>query len=870
MKRERFYSTLRKCFVFLLCFSLIFSNIAYVPVHAEEGEDTAYEEEWVEDTEEETEPEAVDEEVGSDADYEETEPETSDEDTAEADTEDQEPAEEEVRQITLTKDQISFGTLEQGVTGEPVVFQVINEGNQDVSLKWTKTDINGAFYLDVPSSEIAPGEEIDCCVGMTEGLEPGDYSATILFEDEEDGTSNATLGISVKIKEKPEPEPDDRPTPKPEQDTKEKPKPTPGSREKKGSKKSSETNKETQKKTKRSKKAARYKIRVTLKPGSAGKVTGMGTFKRGQNTILTAYAKRGYSFDGWYDTDGDLIDDEKYIVLNNIQENFHYIARYKHVYYKINLTSSSKKLGKVSGGGKYQYGQDAVIKAVPKKGCVFAGWFEDGELLSREKELVLEDVEENRNIKGVFRPGLHQIYTSCYPADAGEITGEGAYADGEDVLLTATAREGYIFRGFLLNNQIISTKKAYKIRKLDRDLSITAYFEKENESRYEMVSGVANKGGAISPSGSLWIGEHGSITYTMAPDNGFAIQEVYVDGKPVGAKNSYTFKDISEDHEISVVFAPKKDNEKHVKKDKVITKEEAKQYSTMKLYPATEDDEERSSELITPEMYQKMKSEGDLSDIIMIDKQNIVGVDDSDLPEKVDAYNYDEAEGLFQMMDLTPDATLDLIRERKDKDLVKTAYDYNLLNILINNQYLIPDKEEEVNDVFEDDKTIDDMFEFIDAVLTKEEKMDLFGGQEYTVSIGITPVDDLQEEEKAEMEKAGAVIDEFFYITVNKQRGEEDPILVEELENPIRITMDKPKGEEVNCVVHYHKGKIEILDDIDDSPDTITIKTATFSPYAFAKKTGSKGFPVLPLAGGAAVLVLLAIALLLKKEGGRG
>ena len=32
----------------------------------------------------------------------------------------------------------------------------------------------------------------------------------------------------------------------------------------------------------------------------------------------------------------------------------------------------------------------------------------------------------------------------------------------------------------------------------------------------------------------------------------------------------YTFKDISEDHEISVVFAPKKDNEKHVKKDGIV------------------------------------------------------------------------------------------------------------------------------------------------------------------------------------------------------------------------------------------------------------------------------------------------------------
>lgn len=60
--------------------------------------------------------------------------------------------------------------------------------------------------------------------------------------------------------------------------------------------------------------------------------------------------------------------------------------------------------------------------------------------------------------------------------------------------------------------------------------------------------------GAISPLGAMTVNQGDSVTYLMAPDVGYAIQDVLVDGVSVGAVSSYTFSNINADHTISVTF----------------------------------------------------------------------------------------------------------------------------------------------------------------------------------------------------------------------------------------------------------------------------------------------------------------------------
>ena len=65
----------------------------------------------------------------------------------------------------------------------------------------------------------------------------------------------------------------------------------------------------------------------------------------------------------------------------------------------------------------------------------------------------------------------------------------------------------------------------------------------------------AGKGGSISPKGTVRMEKNDSKTYTITADKGYAIADVTVNGKSVGAVDSYTFKNVTSDQTIHATFA---------------------------------------------------------------------------------------------------------------------------------------------------------------------------------------------------------------------------------------------------------------------------------------------------------------------------
>jgi len=64
----------------------------------------------------------------------------------------------------------------------------------------------------------------------------------------------------------------------------------------------------------------------------------------------------------------------------------------------------------------------------------------------------------------------------------------------------------------------------------------------------------ASEGGTITPAGTSTVKFEKNITYTITPDEGYAISAVLVDGKDIGSVSEYTFKRVKETHNITVVF----------------------------------------------------------------------------------------------------------------------------------------------------------------------------------------------------------------------------------------------------------------------------------------------------------------------------
>ena len=71
---------------------------------------------------------------------------------------------------------------------------------------------------------------------------------------------------------------------------------------------------------------------------------------------------------------------------------------------------------------------------------------------------------------------------------------------------------------------------------------------------YYTIKATAGAGGSISPSGSVSVREGRDQTFTITPDKGYAVSNVKIDGKSIGAVKSYTFENVSRTHTIEVIF----------------------------------------------------------------------------------------------------------------------------------------------------------------------------------------------------------------------------------------------------------------------------------------------------------------------------
>ena len=71
---------------------------------------------------------------------------------------------------------------------------------------------------------------------------------------------------------------------------------------------------------------------------------------------------------------------------------------------------------------------------------------------------------------------------------------------------------------------------------------------------YYTIKATAGTNGSISPSGWTSVRDGWDQTFTITPDKGYAVSNVKIDGKSIGAVKSYTFENVSRTHTIEVIF----------------------------------------------------------------------------------------------------------------------------------------------------------------------------------------------------------------------------------------------------------------------------------------------------------------------------
>ena len=157
-------------------------------------------------------------------------------------------------------------------------------------------------------------------------------------------------------------------------------------------------------------------------------------------------------------------------------------------------------------------------------------------------------------------PNYTRIITRGKTLDDAALTLDGSTISPADGVLEWVDDAGNVLPG----STRVKANTAYKWRFTPADGNYTTlsgeielYYKPNGGNQYgtdHTIRASAGANGTISPAGWTSVGEGGEQTFTITPDEGYAVAKVLVDGRSVGAVTSYTFRDVTQDHTIEAVF----------------------------------------------------------------------------------------------------------------------------------------------------------------------------------------------------------------------------------------------------------------------------------------------------------------------------
>ena len=146
----------------------------------------------------------------------------------------------------------------------------------------------------------------------------------------------------------------------------------------------------------------------------------------------------------------------------NVTGNRTLVANFTYVppTYTITVTANPTGAGTVSGGGTYADGASCTVVATPYQRYVFLNWTENGNIVSTDASYTFT-VTSNRSLTANFEAETIKITASADPEGSAQIAGDGTYNYGDEVTLTVTPYDDYLFLNWTENGEVISEELSF-------------------------------------------------------------------------------------------------------------------------------------------------------------------------------------------------------------------------------------------------------------------------------------------------------------------------------------------------------------------------------------------------------------------------
>ena len=298
-----------------------------------------------------------------------------------------------------------------------------------------------------------------------------------------------------------------------------------------------------------------YTVTVSNDGNGTGTAT-PSTAAAGTTITLTATPNKGYHFKEWQVISGGVtIKDDKFLMPNDNVEVRAIFEKDAPTEYTITVTSGGNGTASASHA-KAVVDTEITLTATPDKGYHFKEWeVMSGGVTIENNKFTMPD--GNVEVKAIFEKDAPTEFTITFDGNGGTPSVDSMTTIDQKLssLPRASRRGSYRFLGwYLADGAEITTDTVFSANTIVYAHWTYTGGGGSSGYSYYTIKATAGTGGSISPSGSISVREGRDQTFTITPDKGYAVANVKIDGKSIGAVKSYTFENVSRTHTIEVVF----------------------------------------------------------------------------------------------------------------------------------------------------------------------------------------------------------------------------------------------------------------------------------------------------------------------------
>lgn len=212
-------------------------------------------------------------------------------------------------------------------------------------------------------------------------------------------------------------------------------------------------------------------------------------------------------------------------------------------------------------GGTYEEGSSIRLSTSGHTGFVFLGWYEKDELVSKATTFTYTMPSRNASLvaRYEFNPTLppnpeepityYELKTEETPSGAGTSSGDGTYAEGTRISVSASAHTGFVFKGWYEAEDLVSQSRSFNYTMPARDVTLVAHYEydpsvpanpEEPKTQYKLKLELTPQGaGSVSGGGSYT--EDQRVSVSTSANTGFVLTGWYENEELVSSSRSFSY-----------------------------------------------------------------------------------------------------------------------------------------------------------------------------------------------------------------------------------------------------------------------------------------------------------------------------------------